>query len=253
MEILMSTLLMINCSRLNDAGEELKSKKQRERKPKEEQPEVPKEETDEKEENDEKSESEEIKKGIPKVEDLNDDIHLREGMVRLIGLINQFKDKKEVDQMSLNELDTFERLMFAGVRRIHKAKEYLRVADSTDNNNKSSSKRAHFGTVEVREYENTLGGGVPAEGLPLGLSWKVIKTKKNQIDSFELGRQPERVPREEFMAKGFIPSKERTKLIRSIGHSKDSMERELMDVWVIRRNRNESNMGLKKGYTSDES
>jgi len=153
--------------------------------------------------------------------------------------------------MTVGDLEQFEKLLFAGMRRVSKAKEYLK---QLENKSTKKSKHLHFGHVEIREFKPALGGGgVPQEGLPLGLSWDVLKSAKNHVDSFELRREGERIDRQEFMHKGFIPSRDRTRLIRSIGHSKESMEKELMDVWIIKRNRNESILDLSKGYTSDES
>jgi len=90
------------------------------------------------------------------------------------------------------------------------------------------SRRCSFGEVQVREYDIVLsgGGGIPSEGgPPLGLGWQVIKQSQTSLANFEQARIGVRSPREVYMSEGYLSARQRSRILKQVGHSKKEIKR----------------------------
>jgi len=88
--------------------------------------------------------------------------------------------------------------------------------------------RCSFGEVEIREYNIMLGGGggIPSEGgPPLGLGWDVVNQSHTSLADFELTRIGVRSPREVYMSEGFLSARQRSRILKQVGHTKKEIKK----------------------------
>eukprot|EP00658_Telonema_sp_P-2_P022801 TRINITY_DN19125_c0_g1_i2.p1 TRINITY_DN19125_c0_g1~~TRINITY_DN19125_c0_g1_i2.p1 ORF type:complete len:281 (-),score=47.10 TRINITY_DN19125_c0_g1_i2:9-851(-) len=88
--------------------------------------------------------------------------------------------------------------------------------------------RCSFGGVEIREYNIVMsgGGGIPSEGgPPLGLGWDVVNESSVSLAEFEQARIGVRSPREVYMSEGYLSSRQRSRILKQVGHSKKEIKK----------------------------
>ena len=94
-----------------------------------------------------------------------------------------------------------------------------------------------FGAVQLREFEMTLGGGVPSEGSPIGLGWNYLELGEIEITDYEEGRQGVRKERDVYMSRGYLTAKERYQALRDIGFEDDAIEAEIIETKAMQEER----------------
>ena len=83
-------------------------------------------------------------------------------------------------------------------------------AESSPAHRQRPMRRCSFGSVSVREHEQTLGDNPSCqEGAPISLGWKVIMEKSSTLDDYEKVRKDQRRRRSELV----LSSAERRKLL----------------------------------------
>lgn len=84
------------------------------------------------------------------------------------------------------------------------------VSSSPTHTRQRPMRRCSFGSVSVREHEQTLGDNPSCqEGAPISLGWKVIVEKSSTLDDYEKVRKDQRRRRSELV----LSSAERRKLL----------------------------------------
>ena len=107
----------------------------------------------------------------------------------------------------------------------------------------NKSKKIQFTEVQVKEFSRAVDGGgtVPDDNGPtLGLDWNHVKVLRRRLSSFEQLRSNNRVDREQYMQKGYIPPIKRANILQKNGASTEVMNRNVMKNLEIKKNRKES-------------
>merc|ERR1712166_115274 len=76
------------------------------------------------------------------------------------------------------------------------------------------------------QYHAGGGGGIPSEGgPPLGLGWDVVNQSHTSLADFELTRIGVRSPREVYMSEGFLSARQRSRILKQVGHTKKEIKK----------------------------
>lgn len=105
------------------------------------------------------------------------------------------------------------------------------------NKRKNLSRNVSFSSLEVREYEITLGDHPSVSvGPPISLSWKYNKETSFDIEAFEAGRQPRR-SRSDLI----LDIRKRRQILKEgAGFSASEIKHATMEVLRIKKNRSQS-------------